>query len=113
MARSLIHSCCGARALPRQDINFNDCSLQVKRAVSYMKEYGYVESEPKTAKSRRTISLPIFVVDVLIRHQIQQNEQRREVGDAWIDKDLVFTNAQGDYYSPSTMLKAFNRFLKN
>jgi integrase len=100
-------------ALRWQDINFNDCSLQVKRAVSYMKEYGYVESEPKTAKSRRTISLPIFVVDVLIRHQIQQNEQRREVGDAWIDKDLVFTNAQGDYYSPSTMLKAFNRFLKN
>src|SRR2546423_11053610 len=44
-------------ALCWQDISLEDCSLQVKRAVSYMKEYDYVVSEPKTAKSRRTIKL--------------------------------------------------------
>ena len=45
------------------------------------------------------IKLPIFVVDILIRHKAQQEEQRRKVGSAWIEKDLVFTNAQGDYFS--------------
>src|SRR5437764_8804031 len=98
-------------ALHWQDMNFEDCSLQVKRAVSYLKGYGYVESEPKTAKSRRTIKLPVFVVDVLKRHREQQEKQQREVGSAWIDKDLVFTNAQGYFYSSSTLRKVFRRFL--
>lgn len=98
-------------ALHWQDITFEDHSLQVKRAVSYSKEYGYVESEPKTAKSRRTIKLPVFVVDILIRHKAQQEGQRREVGSAWIDKGLVFTNAQGYYFSSSTLRKMFRRFL--
>ena len=98
-------------ALHWQDINFEDHSLQVKRAVSYFKVYGYVESEPKTAKSRRTIKLPVFVVDILIRHKVQQEEQRRQVGSAWIDKGLLFTNAQGYYFSSSTLRKVFRRFL--
>ena len=98
-------------ALHWQDVNFEDCSLQVKRAVSYLKGYGYVESEPKTAKGRRMIKLPVFVVDILMRHKVQQEEQRREVGGAWIEKDLVFTNAQGYFYSASTLRKVFRRFL--
>ncbi len=57
------------------------------------------------------IKLPIFVVDILMRHQLQQEEQWREVGSAWIEKGLVFTNAQGYYYSASTLRKVFRRFL--
>src|SRR5436309_2133880 len=98
-------------ALHWQDITFEDSSLQVKRAVRYLKGYGYVESEPKTAKSRRMIKLPVFVVDILTRHKAQQEEQRHEVGSVWIEKDLVFTNAQGDYFSSSTLRKVFRRFL--
>ena len=98
-------------ALHWQDIHFEDGSLQVKRAVSYLKGYGYVESEPKTAKGRRMIKLPVFVVDILTRHKVQQEEQRRQVGSAWIETDLVFTNAQGYFYSASTLRKVFLRFL--
>jgi integrase len=98
-------------ALHWQDMNFEDCSLQVKRAVSYLKGYGYIESEPKTAKGRRMIKLSIFVVDILRRHKSQQDEQRRQIGSAWVEKDLVFTNAQGYFYSVSTFRKVFRRFL--
>ncbi len=98
-------------ALRWQDINFDQGTLQVKRAVSYHQVYGYVESEPKTARSRREIMLPTFVVDILVEHQKQQEEQRHAVGVDWTDKNLVFTNATGDFYSPSTLVKAFRRFL--
>jgi integrase len=57
------------------------------------------------------IKLPVFVVDILIRHKVQQEEQRCQVGSAWIEKDLVFTNAQGYFYSASTLRKVFRRFL--
>jgi integrase len=98
-------------ALRWQDIDFKGGSLQVKRALSYTKEYGYMETEPKTARSRRTIQLPAFVIDILTQHRDRQAMQQSEAGDVWVSKGLVFTNAWGDYYSPSTMLKAFNRFL--
>lgn len=98
-------------ALRWQDIDFTNNSLQVKRAVSYFKAYGYVEAEPKTARSRRTIMLPDFVMQILIQHREHQAEQQRNAGDVWVTKGLVFTNAWRDYYSPSTMLKVFKRFL--
>ncbi|HEU5376966.1 MAG TPA: tyrosine-type recombinase/integrase [Ktedonobacteraceae bacterium] len=98
-------------ALRWQDINFESGTIQVKRAVSYHQKYGYVESEPKTSRSRREIMLASFVVDILTKHEQQQKEQRLAVGGDWTDKNLVFTNATGDFYSPSTLVKAFRRFL--
>lgn len=98
-------------ALRWQDINFENGTIQVKRAVSYLKDYGYVESEPKTARSRREILLPAFVVAILAQHHEHQQEQRYKIGADWTNQNLVFTNATGDFYSPSTMLKVFRRFL--
>lgn len=83
----------------------------MKRAVSYHQVYGYVESEPKTARSRREIMLAAFVVDILTKHQKQQEEQKCAVSGDWADKNLVFTNATGDFYIPSTLVKVFKRFL--
>lgn len=98
-------------ALRWADINFAERSVQVKRTVDYIPKHGFVETEPKTNKGRRKIMLAVFVVEVLINHQLQQEEQRAKVGAAWIDKDLVFTNTWGDYFSPNTLLKVFGRVL--
>ncbi len=99
-------------ALRWQDIDLANCSLQVKRTVNYMKGYGHVESEPKTVKSRRQIRLPLFVVEVLLRHRTCQEEQRRESADAWIVRDLVFTTGFGYYMALTTLRRAFNSVLK-
>ena len=98
-------------ALRWRDIDFEDRSVQVKRQVGYYTGYGRLESEPKTEKGRRSLTLSSFVLDILKQHKAHQEEQRREVGSAWIEKDLVFTNAQGDFYSASTLRKVFRRFL--
>lgn len=94
-----------------QDINLTNCSLQVKRTVSYVKGHGRIESEPKTEKSRRQIMLPLFVVETLIRHKALQDEQRGKT-EKWAEKDLVFTNAEGNYIGVTTIREAFNRVLK-
>lgn len=98
-------------ALRWSDIDLTNCSLQVKRTVSYIKGHGRVESEPKTEKSRRQIMLPLLVIEVLIRHKASQDEQRSKT-ESWADKDLIFTNAEGDYMGVTTMRDAFNRVLK-
>jgi integrase len=99
-------------ALHWSDIDFVNCSLQVKRNVAHFKGLGYVEAEPKTAKGRRQIKLPLFVVEILINHQAQQTEQRCKNPDAWADKGLVFTGAAGNYISLTTLRKTFNNVLK-
>jgi integrase len=94
-----------------QDVNIDDMSLQVRRTVGKFKG-GYVENEPKTSKSRRRIVLPQFVVDVLKQHRIHQLEGRLRAGEAWIDRDLVFCNANGDYIPFTSLTTMFNALLE-
>ena len=99
-------------ALRWQDIDLGDCRLQVKRTVRYIKGYGHIESEPKTVKSRRQIRLPLFVVEVLLRHKVQQEEQRKESAGAWVERDSVFATAKGNYIALTTLRRALNSILK-
>lgn len=99
-------------ALHWSDIDFAHCSLQVQRTVAHFKNLGYVESEPKTAKSRRQIKLPFFAVEILINHQAQQNELKNKNANVWVDKNLVFTGIEGNYISLTTLRETFNKVLK-
>lgn len=99
-------------ALHWSDIDFTHCSLQVNRTVMQFKNLGYVEAEPKTAKSRRQIKLPFFVVTVLMQHKDQQDELRRKNAAVWTEKNLVFTGPEGNYISLTTLRKTFNKLLK-
>ncbi len=56
--------------------------------------------------------MPLFVVEVLLRHSARQEEQRRESAGAWVERDLVFTTAQGNYIALTTLRRAFNNVLK-
>jgi integrase len=99
-------------ALRWHDIDIAGCSLQVKRSVRYIKDHGHVESEPKTVKSRRQIMLPVFVVEVLLRHKAKQEEQREKSEEGWVERDLVFTTHEGNYLALTTLRRAFNNVLK-
>ena len=93
-------------------INFEERSLQVKRTVDFIPRFGFVETEPKSKKGRRNILLAGFVTEALQAHRLHQAELRQHLGMTWIEKDLVFTNGHGDYFSPNTLLKIFGRILK-
>lgn len=68
-------------ALRWQDIDFEGQSLQVRRTVDFFAGYGgYVENEPKTARGRRRIALPLFVIEALKQHRVVQLELRLKAG---------------------------------
>ena len=98
-------------ALRWNDINFDNSSLHIHRNVSYLAKYGFVESEPKTVRSRRKIILPHFVVDALKRHRENQDETRMKAGDTWYDLDLVFCNSYGRFLNPDALLRSFHKLL--
>jgi integrase len=55
-------------ALAWEDIDLQKGTLTVRRCLSETKQ-GFVLKEPKTAASRRTVTLPAFVVEALIAHK--------------------------------------------
>src|SRR5262249_27225477 len=55
-------------ALAWEDIDLQKATLTVRRCLSETKQ-GFVLKEPKTACSRRTVTLPDFVVEALIEHK--------------------------------------------
>ncbi len=98
-------------ALHWSDIDLQQGSIQVRRTVNYIKGHGYVESDPKTTKSRRRINLPRFVVNVLLKHQEKQARQR-DSNEGWVEQGLVFTNSVGGHMARTTLRETFNRILK-
>ena len=99
-------------ALQWKDINWKDGSLHIRRTVNRYSGQGFVVSEPKTAKSRRKIMLPGFVLDLLREHRAHQLATRLKAGSAWQDHDLVFCNGIGNFSHPNHLGVDFQRLLK-
>jgi len=99
-------------ALRWQDIDFEKRTLQVRRTVTRLPGRGFVESEPKTPKSRRTLILPQFVLKALKQHHMRQMEVHLQAGTNWRDSDLVFCNIYGRYLDPGSLHDQFAALLK-
>jgi integrase len=83
-------------ALQWKDVNFGRALLTVQRTVSWNRGGGgWYFSEPKTARSRRSIPVPPSIVSRLHKHRCQQELARRKAGAGWQDFDLVFANGDG------------------
>ncbi|WP_432571177.1 site-specific integrase [Kineococcus sp. SYSU DK005] len=102
---------CGLRrgeglALRWADVDLDEGLLRVGRTLSRTKD-GLVFTEPKSARSRRTVPLPRQLVDELRRHRQRQLEERLLVASEWEDNDLVFPSRLGTPLDPRNALRAF------
>ncbi|HEY6539795.1 MAG TPA: tyrosine-type recombinase/integrase [Ktedonobacteraceae bacterium] len=99
-------------ALRWGDINFEEKSLQVRHTVNFIEGYGFVETEPKTESSRRTIALPQVAVDTLQQHRTTQLTTRLKAGADWQELNLVFPNEHGGYLGRAWVQKHFKRLVE-
>lgn len=99
------------RGLRWQDIHFEEQYLSIRRTVGYIARYGYIEKEPKTAKGKRKIILPEFVIEQLQKHRMQQIEAKRKAGNKWQEQDLVFCNRHGGFINPNDTMGMFRKIL--
>jgi|SRR5215213_6948590 len=76
------------------DVDLERRTAQVKRALIWHKKSWSFE-DPKTARSRRTVSLPRPLVEKLKAHKRAQAEQRLRLGSSWGALDLVFCSEIG------------------
>ncbi len=76
------------------DVDLDARTLTVRHQVTRAED-GWRFTDLKTARSRRTLPLPGFLVETLREHRTRQLAQRLARGPAWTDLDLVFPAATG------------------
>jgi integrase len=74
------------------DVNLDACALHLVKQL-------------KTSTSRRQVLLVSVAVEALIAHRTRQDEERRQLGAAWDDHDLVFPNTVGRPLHPRNFLR--------
>lgn len=78
-----------------KDIDFKKKVLTVRRAFVVCKGGGFIFTEPKTKKSRRSIPLSNSVINALKDHRRKQLEARLKLGANYQNFDLVFASDIG------------------
>lgn len=94
------------------DLDLERGTAQVRRAlVRHNNRWSF--EEPKTKKSRRTITLPAPLLKRLAAHKRTQNEARLKFGSEWQSHDLVFCSEFGSPHSiPNLTYRYFRPILK-
>jgi len=101
-----------ALALRWQDVDFIFSQLYISRTLHHLKDGSYVFSQPKSARSRRTIALSPDAIQVLRDHREDQEKLREALGQSLTDEALVFCNEEGKPWRPNTITRAWQTLAK-
>jgi integrase len=92
------------------DVDLDARTLRVAQALQRVDGH-LIYKEPKTAKSRRTLRIPLSVAEALRVHRDQQNFERAAAGDRWTDSGLVFVSTVGTPLDPRNVLRIWHGLL--
>lgn len=99
-----------------QDINFATGTLQVRRILTRVPSRTsprvFIEAEPKTQHSRRSITIASFAIESLQQHRQRQEETRLKADAFWQEHDYVFCTLTGTHLRPNHVVDEFKKLLK-
>jgi integrase len=82
-------------ALKWSDIDLEARSATVTRTLVWRKGGGWYFGEPKTARSRRTVTFPDPLAKLLRAHRSKQSENKLKLGTSYSPDNLVFATVEG------------------
>jgi integrase len=96
-----------------KDIDFENEMISINRAYYYSYlEREYYTDTPKTATSRRSLKLPVHVLETLRDLQEWQNKYKEICGGSWVDTDRLFVTFNGEPMATTAPRDYFQRFCK-
>ena len=90
------------------DVDFIFSQISVSRSLHHLKDGSYVFTQPKSAKSKRTIALSSFAIVAFREHREKQEVIRASLGIPLKDDDLVFNTLEGKPLRPNTITRAWS-----
>lgn len=86
--------------------------LTVRNNLLYVPEKGLYIDEPKSESSKRVITMPPDLVNLLKDNRKWQKEQEERLGTAWIRNNSVIRNPDGSRMRPDTLSSWFHDFVQ-
>lgn len=93
------------------DVDLDKATMTIRRTLLPPSRSGERFGPPKTARSRRTLTLPPDAVAVLATHRKRQVAQRLALGPDYTDLDLVFCTGLGTPYLARNVTRSFKHLL--
>ena len=100
--------CC---ALSWDDVDFEKCTLWIRKSMTYISHKGVFETDPKTYSSNRVINIGSDLVEILKEHKKWQEQQAEAMGDKWVNTGKIFTATDGRILNPDTLSSWFYNFI--
>lgn len=85
------------------DIDFKNNLINIKRTSLYSKDRGIYQDTPKTEQSKRSISVPTKVMELLRVYKKEYNTKRLALGTAWTDTGFILVQENGKPMHPDTL----------
>lgn len=95
-----------------QDIDFKNGTMEILRAVVYIRGQGLQISDTKTAGSYRIVALPQCLIAELTAFYQEKNETLKKLGSSIRQEDFVFQEPDGHLLWPSSLASWVNKFYK-
>lgn len=94
------------------DIDFNNATITIKRTSQYTAEKGIYTDTTKTEQSKRCISIPQMLVDLLKSYRLELMQRKFALGSQWVDSDRLFIQWNGSPMHPNTPYQQLHKLLK-
>ena len=103
---------CELLGLSWRHIDLLCCQINIERGLHWTKEKGYVFTQPKSKKSKRTIALPPSLALLLKEHKEKQECARLLAGSTLSEDDLVFGRPDGSPLFPNSVSRAWDLLVR-
>jgi len=87
-------------------------TISVTETLQYINGIGLTILEPKTARSRRMVTLPPSAVALLSGLKVKQKAEIMEFGLEWSESKYVFSQADGSPFYPNLVTRAFSQLVE-
>lgn len=95
-----------------KDIDFENGTMRIARTAQYVGKGQYITKEPKTKSGIREFAFSKTICHLLTEYRIWQDENRRKLGDKWVETHRLFTAWNGSNIHPDTITGWFSGFIK-
>ncbi len=92
------------------DIDFANNCISINRNSIYVQNFNLITKKPKTINSRRTLSMPQVLVDVLKEYKSWWDTQKQLHGDLWQNSRRLFLQTNGNPLNPHTINTWLDKF---
>lgn len=98
-------------ALTWPDVNFENNTVRIiKNTVPARRKV--VTKVPKNKTSKRYVSLPDSIMNMIKKYKVEQDEYKLKIGDQWQGENFLFIQANGKKMHPSTPTHKFKEIVK-